>query len=84
MMTPQELIDLPGYGKAKQELVAEGRWLNTATDQERIEWLAENVSVMSRRYDMQKWSLHVDPKDFDPDMLREDIDTAATQQQMRD
>lgn len=84
MMTPQELMDLPGYGKAKEELIADGRWLNTITDEDRIDWLAENVAVMSRRYDEQKWDLHILTGDYDPDMLREDIDTAAAQQYMRD
>lgn len=28
-MTPQQLIDLPGYGSAKKQLLKEGRWVLT-------------------------------------------------------
>ena len=41
-MTPQQLIDLPGYGNAKRELIKQGQWQATMTDTERIEWIEQN------------------------------------------
>lgn len=34
-MTPQELIDMPGYGSAEKELRRQGRWMYT--DKEKLQ-----------------------------------------------
>jgi hypothetical protein len=48
-MTPQELIDLPGYGSAKRELIKQGQWQATMTDTERIEWIEDNCRGIETR-----------------------------------
>lgn len=77
MLTPQQLLDLPGYGAAKRELRSDGRWCELMTDTDRIEWLAVNVSVMRRSSDVSDWSFTIDPDDYDADFFRQDIDAAA-------
>jgi len=76
-MTPQQLIDLPGYGSAKRELIKQGQWQATMTDTERIEWLAFNVATMHRNYDVDAWTFEIASADYDPDHMRDDIDARA-------
>lgn len=77
-MTPQQLIDLKGYGSAEKVLKAQGQWHTTLTDTERIEWLAENAETMTRLDHMQSWKITVNNENYDPDFLRQDIDDYAT------
>lgn len=77
MLTPQQLLDLPGYGNAMSELRQDGRWRNVMTDTERIEWLAVNVSSMRRSDDVSDWSFTIMTDYYDPDFFRQDIDAAA-------
>lgn len=77
MLTPQQLLDLPGYGDAKRELQSSGRWRELMTDTDRIEWMAVNVSVMRRASDLSDWSFTIDPDDYAVDFFRQDIDAAA-------
>ena len=77
-MTPHELINLPYAGMARKELIAQGKWNHTITDQERIEWLAENVIYMRRVDEKQAWKFKTEYDDYDPDFFREDIDDAAS------
>ena len=78
-MTPHELINLPYAGTAKKELIDQGRWNHTLTDEERIDWLAENAREMRRSERSQEWKFEIVPCDYDPDFFREDIDDAASQ-----
>ena len=80
-MTPHELINLPYAGMAKKELIAQGRWNHTLTDEERIDWLAENAREMRRSAHSQEWKFEIVPDDYDPDFFREDIDNAASAQE---
>lgn len=51
-MTPQQLIDLNGYGQANKRLKAIGMWRVTINDTERIEWLEHHeVSVRHEKTD---------------------------------
>jgi len=77
-MTPQQLIDLKGYGSAVKVLKAQGQWRETMNDTERIEWLAENADHIVRFDHQQSWKIIVKTDDYDPDFLRQDIDTYAT------
>lgn len=77
-MTLQELIDMPGYGSAKKELMAAGKWKHLLNDTDRIEWLAENVSIMKRDSEDCSWKFKTDYSDYcEAEYLREDIDNAA-------
>ena len=80
-LTPQQLIDLPGYGAAEKTLRKEGRWDVTSTDTERIEWMAANVSKMVRDDGDALWTFTIDGEGYDPEHLRDDIDYAATQEE---
>ena len=80
-LTPQQLIDLPGYGAAEKTLRKEGRWNVTATDTERIEWMAANVSKMVRDDGNALWTFTIDGEGYDAEHLRFDIDDAATQEE---
>ena len=77
-MTPQELIDLPWYGRANKSVKALGMWRDTMTDTERIEWLADNVGSMRRRDDQQSWNFTLDGDSYDSEFLRDDIDEHAS------
>lgn len=79
-MTPQELMDLPYAGMAEKELRLRGMWNVTATDTERLEWIAENVKHMVRHPDpiVQSWHFDVAIGYYDIDFLRDDIDDAAS------
>lgn len=76
-MTPQQLIDLPGYGQANKRVKAMGMWRETTTDTERIEWLAENAETITRLDHMQSWKITVNGHDYDSEFLRDDIDEYA-------
>jgi len=76
-MTPHELINLPYAGMARAELIAQGKWSHTITDAERLEWIASNVTNMSREDHKQTWRFKTEYSDYDPDFFREDIDDAA-------
>lgn len=77
-MTPQELMNLPYAGMAEKELRRLCKWNVTATDTERLDWLAENVKHMARDSSRQYWHFDVDTGDYDVDFLRDDIDDAAS------
>jgi len=47
------------------------------TDEERIEWLAENVEKMHMEKHGFERKFVIGDTDLDPDYLREDIDNAA-------
>lgn len=64
-MTPQQLIDLPGYGNASKHVKAMGYWRETLNDTERIEWLdghvvsvihVENTCSLINRFIGSNWS----------------------------
>ena len=47
-MTPQQLIDLRGYGSAEKVLRMAGLWRVCVTDTERIDWIEnKNVTIKS-------------------------------------
>lgn len=50
-MTPQQLIDMPGYGKAEQHLRATGQWDDTRIIDETGNTEYEFVVEVSGRYD---------------------------------
>lgn len=77
-MTPQELMDLPFAGMSESELRRLGMWNVTATDTERLTWLAENVKNMARDNSRQYWHFDVDACYYDVDFFRDDIDDAAS------
>lgn len=77
-MTPQQLIDLPGYGSANKVVKTMGCWHVTMDDTERIEWLAENAETVIRLDHMESWKITVNSADYDPEFLRDDIDNYAT------
>jgi len=77
-MTPQELIDLPGYGQAVKRVKAIGAWHETMSDTERIEWLAENAEAIIRNDWSQSWKIVLNGDDYDPEFFRNDIDKYAT------
>ena len=74
---PHDLINLPGYGNAEKELRKAGLWRELMTDSERIDWLAENVSKMTRSEEYQSWSFRINRYDYDPEWFRHDIDEKA-------
>ena len=78
-MTPQELIDMPGYGSAKRELIKQGQWQVCVDDTERIEWIGRNVSAV--RIDHNgKWLFDLDHFPYyDVDFLRGDIDKQSSE-----
>lgn len=76
-MTPQDLMNLPYAGMAKKELVYQGKWNHLLTDTDRIEWLADNVSHMTRDANKSVWKFKTDYCEYDPEFFREDIDLAA-------
>ena len=79
-MTPQQLIDLPGYGNAKRELIKQGQWHVCADDSERIEWIGRNVSAV-KIDNNGKWLFDLDYfPNYDVDVLRDDIDEQASTQ----
>lgn len=78
-MGVHELINLPYAGMARKELIAQGKWNHTLTDEERIEWLADNAREMRRSSAKQEWKFETVPCNYDPDFFREDIDDAASQ-----
>lgn len=78
MMTPHQLINLPGYGSANKVVKAMGYWITTMDDTERIEWLAENVETIRRLDHMQSWKITVNGYDYDSYFFRSDIDEYAT------
>jgi hypothetical protein len=76
-MTPQELMNLPFAGMAKTQLEIDGKWSHLLTDTDRIEWLADNVSHMTRDENKSCWKFVMDFRQDDADFFREDIDAAA-------
>lgn len=54
-MTPQEIMDLRGYGSAENQLRKAGMWRVCINDTERIDWMeSKSVTVMSidREYNL--------------------------------
>lgn len=78
---PQDLIDLPGYGSAQKELRKAGLWCVTDSDEERIAWIAENVTSMKRLEDSQTWKFKTNADDYDIEFFRQDVDIAAMAQE---
>jgi hypothetical protein len=77
-MTPQQLIDLPGYGSAKLELIKQGQWQVCVDDAERIEWLAMSVDKMETD-DIGGWHFDTEfPPGYDGEWFRSDIDIASS------
>jgi hypothetical protein len=77
-MTPQELIDMPGYGSAKRELIKQGQWHVCVDDTERIEWIAACAGMIKRGRVHGFWIVDCETdEEFDPEHLRDAIDTAA-------
>jgi len=75
---PHDLINLPGAGNAEKALRKAGMWCVTMTDEERIEWLAENAVSVKRLNNSQSWSLITERANYDPDFFRDDIDEASS------
>jgi uncharacterized protein (UPF0335 family) len=77
-MTPQQLIDLPGYGSAKRELIKQGQWRICVDDTERIEWIGRNVGAIQIDgngkwiFDLAQFS------GYDVNLLRKDINEQAS------
>lgn len=78
MLTPQELINLPGYGNAEKHLRGQGQWHVTATDAERIDFIATHVETMRRADRSQDWHFSIHEQDYDPEMFRYDLDAVAS------
>ena len=76
-LNPHDLINTPGYGNAEKALRKAGLWRELMTDSERIDWLAENVSKMTRSENDQSWYFNIDCDDYDPEWFRHDIDEKA-------
>lgn len=76
-LSPHDLINLPGAGNAEKALREAGLWRDVMTDTERINWLAENVSLMKRDTRKQSWFFETSAEYYDPDFFREDIDNAS-------
>ena len=72
-----DLANMPGYGKAQKELRKAGLWKKTMTDSERIDWIAMNVTKMKRSDEWEQWYFTIKRFDYDPDVLRLDIDEKA-------
>ena len=72
-----ELANTPGYGKAEASLRKAGVWKKTMTDSERIDWIAMNVTRMKRSDEWEQWYFTIKNFDYDPDVLRFDIDEKA-------
>ena len=72
-----ELANMPGYGKAKAALRKAGLWRETLTDSDRIDWIATNVAMMRRSDEWEQWYFTIKKFDYDPDVLRIDIDEKA-------
>lgn len=80
-MTPQQLMDMPYAGMAKKELIAQGMWNHTITDEERIDWLQDNC--LSMKFDEYDETWKIKTADFDCwyGSMRDDIDNAASAQE---
>ena len=75
-MTPQQLIDLPGYGQANKVVKAMGCWHVTMDDTERIEWIEEFGATVNMLFGGE---VKVTPKSGELyDVLRHAIDKAAS------
>ena len=83
MLTPQELIDMPGYGNAEKHLRAQGQWRATDTDAERIDFIATHVEKMRRADHSMDWHFSIECQDYDPDMFRYDLDAIASKTEMK-
>jgi hypothetical protein len=80
-MDVHRLINLTGYGNAQKELRKAGLWRVTDNDEERIAWIAENVTSMKRLKDSQTWKFETNADDYDVEFFRQDVDDAATAQE---
>jgi len=77
-MTPQELIDLPGYGQAIKRVKAMGAWRETMSDTERIEWIEEYGATVRM---LEEGDFMVTPRCGELlNVLRPAIDKAATKE----
>ena len=75
-MTPQYLIDLPGYGQANKVVKAMGCWNVTMDDTERIEWIEELGATVKM---LDSGEFKVTPKSGELyEVLRPAIDKAAS------
>lgn len=78
-MTPQELIDLPGYGQANKHLKAMGMWRVTIDDTERIDWIEEWSAKICPCHDGELFNIKPTGIEMCWDVLRPSIDKAATE-----
>jgi len=77
-MTPHDLINLPGAGNAEKWLRDNSMWHITMTDTERIEWIANCADTVKRGRVHGFWIIDTETdEEFDPEHLRDAIDTSA-------
>ena len=78
-MTPQQLIDLPGYGQANKRVKAMGMWRETMTDTERLDWIEEYGATVIQDVGNETFTVTPTRGEF-WDILRTSIDNAATKE----